>query len=189
MNQLLQTIRDCTHCAQHLPEGPRPIVQASPSARVLIIGQAPGSKVHKTGVPWDDPSGRLLRQWMGVSDEEFYDAKKIALVPMGFCYPGKGKTGDLPPRKECAPLWHPQLLGAMPEIKLTILIGMYAQKHILGSQAKATLTDTVKSYKNYLPQYLPLPHPSPRNRHWFQKNPWFEEIREFLPQRLDTLLH
>jgi uracil-DNA glycosylase len=175
MYKLLTEIRGCEVCKAHLPLGPRPIVAAHPNAKIVIIGQAPGTKVHTTGVPWDDPSGKQLRKWLGVTDEVFYDETKIALIPMGFCYPGKGKSGDLPPRTECAPLWHESLFDAMTQLELVILIGMYAQKYYLGKAAKNTLTETVRSYKSYLPKYFPLPHPSPRNRFWLSKNPWFEE--------------
>jgi uracil-DNA glycosylase len=130
--------------------------------------------VHKTGIPWDDPSGRQLRKWLGVDDAAFYNPKNFALVPMGFCYPGKGKSGDLPPRKECAPQWHENLIKAMPSIQLTVVIGMYAQQHYLKEAVKKNLTETVKSYQDYLPGVIPLPHPSPRNRFWLTKNPWFE---------------
>ncbi len=179
MDQLLNQIRNCSHCTEHLPLGPRPIVAAHPESKIAIIGQAPGTKVHQTGVPWDDPSGKQLRKWLGVTDEQFYDEKLFALIPMGFCYPGKGKSGDLPPRPECAPLWHDPLIQDMPNLKLTILIGQYAQRYYLGDKMKKNLTETVKNYKNYLPDYMVLPHPSPRNRFWLSKNPWFEE--EVLP--------
>ncbi|WP_318343807.1 uracil-DNA glycosylase family protein [Flagellimonas baculiformis] len=180
MEQLLSQIRSCTHCKEHLPLGPRPIVAAHPESKIAIIGQAPGTKVHQTGIPWDDPSGRQLRNWLGVSDEQFYDDRLFALVPMGFCYPGKGKSGDLPPRPECAPQWHAPLLEQMPNLKLTILIGQYAQKNYLGDDMKSNLTETVKKYREFLPQYFVLPHPSPRNRFWLSKNPWFDE--EVLPE-------
>ena len=175
MKKLLSEIRACEVCAEHLPLGPRPIVAAHQNARIIIIGQAPGTKVHKTGVPWDDPSGKLLRKWLGVSDTVFYDKTKIALVPMGFCYPGKGKGGDLPPRPECAPLWHQKLWDSMPNLKLIILIGSYAQNYYLKEEMEKNLTETVKAYQKYLPKYFPLPHPSPRNRFWLTKNPWFED--------------
>ena len=146
---------------------------ASTSAKILIIGQAPGSKVHASDIPWDDASGRLLREWMQVDDATFYNAKKIALMPMGFCYPGKGKSGDLPPRPECAPLWHQSLLTLMKNIQLTILIGQYSQRYYLKDKLKTNLTETVRSFKEYLPDYIPFPHPSPRNRIWLKRNDWF----------------
>ncbi len=174
MQKLIQEIRNCTVCTQHLPLGPRPVVAASPTSKIVIIGQAPGTAVHASGIPWDDPSGRRLREWMGISDEMFYDEKKIAIIPMGFCYPGKGKSGDLPPRPECAPLWHKPLLYSIEKVTLTLLIGQYAQTYYLGNAMKKTLTETVKNYKEYLPEFLPLPHPSPRNNIWLKKNEWFE---------------
>lgn len=179
MDQLLSEIRNCSVCKEYLPLGPRPIVSAHPESRIVIIGQAPGTKVHQSGVPWDDPSGKQLRKWLNVTDEQFYDERLFALIPMGFCYPGKGKSGDLPPRRECAPQWHQPLLGQMPKLKLTILIGQYAQIHYLGDARKKTLTETVKNYQDYGPDVFVLPHPSPRNRFWLSKNPWFEE--EVLP--------
>ncbi len=180
MDALLRKIKQCTICQEHLALGPRPIVSAHPDSKIVIIGQAPGTKVHKTGIPWDDPSGKQLRKWLGVTDEVFYDETKIALIPMGFCYPGKGKTGDLPPRPECAPEWHKPLFDEFKNVELVILIGMYAQKYYLQKESKKTLTETVKNYNQYLPKYLPLPHPSPRNRFWLTKNPWFEV--EVLPE-------
>lgn len=180
METLFTQIRNCTICSPHLPLGPRPIVAGTASARILIIGHAPGTKVHQTGVPWDDQSGKQLRKWMGVTDEEFYDETKIAQMPMGFCYPGKGKSGDLPPRPECAPQWHKPMLDNLPNLKLTILIGQYSQRHYLAGQMERNLTETVRNHDKYLPQYFVLPHPSPRNRFWLIKNPWFEE--EVLPQ-------
>ncbi len=184
MEELLTSIRSCEICKEHLELGPNPIVAAHPEARVVIIGQAPGTKVHKTSVPWDDPSGRQLRDWLQCSDEVFYNPKQVALVPMGFCYPGKGKTGDLPPRPECAPEWHKKLLSKMPNLQLVILIGMYAQKYYLKDKAKKTLTETVRNYQDYTPTYIPLPHPSPRNRFWLTKNPWFTE--EIVPVLRDA---
>jgi uracil-DNA glycosylase len=180
MDQLLSEIRNCSVCKAHLPLGPRPIVSAHPESKIVIIGQAPGTKVHQTGVPWDDPSGKQLRKWLNVTDAQFYDERLFALIPMGFCYPGKGKSGDLPPRTECAPLWHQPLLDQMPKLKLTILIGQYAQAHYLGKARKNTLTETVRNHQVYGPDFLVLPHPSPRNRFWLSKNPWFEE--EIVPQ-------
>ena len=189
MQDLLHNIKQCTICSNHLPLGPRPIVTAHPDSKIIIIGQAPGTSVHKTGVPWDDPSGRQLRKWLGVTDDVFYDETKIALMPMGFCYPGKGKTGDLPPRPECAPQWHSVLLEKLPNIELVILIGMYAQKYYLQGDAKKNLTETVRAYQEYLPKYLPLPHPSPRNRFWLTKNPWFDdEVEPELKRRVNEIL-
>ncbi len=180
MQKTLNEIRACQVCTKFLPLGPRPIVAAHPNSKIVIIGQAPGTKVHETGVPWDDPSGKQLRKWLGVTDKVFYDEMKMALVPMGFCYPGKGKSGDSPPRPECAPLWHEKLLQQMPDLELIILIGQYAQNHYLGSKMKRNLTETVRNYKDYLPTYFVLPHPSPRNRFWLSKNPWFE--KKVLPE-------
>ena len=182
---LLSEIRSCTVCAESLELGPRPVMAAGSKANIAIIGQAPGKKVHLSGVPWDDPSGKRLREWMGVSEEEFYDENRIAIIPMGFCYPGKGSSGDLPPRPECAPLWHQRLLNLLPNIELTLLIGQYAQAAYLGEKKKANLTETVRSYQEYLPQYLPIPHPSPRNRFWLAKNPWFtDEVIPMLQKRV-----
>lgn len=180
MEKLLEEIRKCAVCQEHLPLGPRPIISAHPESKIAIIGQAPGSKVHDTGIPWDDPSGKQLRNWLGVTDAQFYDEMLFALLPMGFCYPGKGKSGDLPPRPECAPLWHKRLLDQMPQLKLTILIGQYAQHHYLKSKKRKNLTETVRSFEDYLPGYFVLPHPSPRNRFWLGKNPWFES--DVLPE-------
>lgn len=189
MENLLQEIRQCTVCSAYLPLGPNPVLAAHEKSKMLIIGQAPGKKVHKTSVPWDDPSGDNLRNWLNVSKETFYYPEKIALIPMGFCYPGKGKSGDLPPRPECAPLWHEQLLQQMHHIQLTLLIGQYAQGYYLQDKAKRNLTETVKSYKEYLPTFLPLPHPSPRNRFWMAKNPWFTEgLLPILQERVNEIL-
>lgn len=148
-------------------------MQAGTNARIVIIGQAPGRRVHESGVPWDDPSGRTLRSWLGMTDEQFYDPELVALVPMGFCYPGKGSSGDLPPRPECAPLWHERLLGELPDDRLDVIIGMYAQARYISDRAD-TLTETVAQWRSHLPRRIVLPHPSPRNRHWLTKNPWFE---------------
>lgn len=151
------------------------MVAASSTSKILIIGQAPGTKVHASGIPWDDASGNRLREWMDIDKELFYDSSKVAIVPMGFCYPGRGKSGDLPPRPECAPLWHDLLLNSMPQIELTLLIGTYAQQYYLKEKAYKTLTETVQHFDEFLPQYFPLPHPSPRNNIWLKRNSWFED--------------
>ncbi len=174
MKSLLQEIRSCEICKSHLPLGPRPIVEADVMSRIVIVGQAPGTKVHESGKPWDDASGRALRSWLDVSEEQFYDTKNFAIIPMGFCYPGKGKSGDLPPRPECAPQWHAALMEKMPNVELILLIGSYAQKHYLEND-RLNLTQRVNNFKDYLPDFFPLPHPSPRNRIWMVKNAWFEE--------------
>ena len=171
--RLLAQVRSCTHCAAHLPNAPNPVVQAAANSRIAIIGQAPGRKVEQTGIPWNDPSGRELRLWLGVDDSDFYNPGLFALMPMGFCYPGKGTSGDLPPRPECAPLWHQRLLAGMPNIQLTLLIGKYAQVHYLGRKEVTSLTDTVRRFETYLPTYFPIIHPSPRNKMWHKRNPWF----------------
>ena len=175
LDELIGRIKNCTLCEPHLPLGANPVFTAHANAEVLIIGQAPGTKVHNTNIPWNDPSGDRLRDWLQVDRSTFYNPKKFAIIPMGFCYPGKGKSGDLPPRPECAPTWHNQLLEKLPNVRLTLLIGSYAQKYYLGKDKKRTLTETVHNYREYLPQYFPLPHPSPRNQLWLKKNPWFEE--------------
>ncbi len=174
LKMLLAEIRDCRHCEAHLPNGPRPILAASPSSRILIIGQAPGARVHASGVPWDDASGQRLREWMGIQRDDFYDPELVAIVPMGFCFPGTGKSGDLPPRKECAELWHLRLLKQLNQVKLTLLVGRYAQAWALGDRSQSNLTTTVEAWKQYIPRYLPMPHPSPRNNRWLRNNPWFE---------------
>jgi len=176
---LIEEIRRCRVCEELLPHNPNPVLSFSENSKILIVGQAPGRKVHETGVPWDDKSGELLRLWLGVSEKVFYDTNQIALVPMGFCYPGKGKSGDLPPRPECAHTWHEKVIDELKSVKLTILIGQYAQSQYLKEKTKRTLTDTVRSYKEYLPELIPTPHPSPRNRIWLKKNSWFED--ELLP--------
>jgi uracil-DNA glycosylase len=171
---LLGKIRACTLCAAQLPHGCRPIVQASPEARLLIVGQAPGSRVHASGAPWDDDSGDRLRDWTGLSRAAFYDPDKVALVPMGLCYPGKGEGGDLPPRKECAPLWHPPLLAGMSRIRLTLLVGQYAQKAFLPPALRRSMTEAVRGHAKMPDGYFPLPHPAWRSRLWMAKHPWFE---------------
>lgn len=177
---LISEIKQCTLCQQHLPLGTRPVLQVSRSAKILIAGQAPGAKVHKTGIPFDDASGDRLRQWMGITKDSFYDAQKIAILPMGFCYPGSGKSGDLPPRPECALAWRKQLLSAMGNIKLTLVIGTYAQNWHMKDTKQKNLTETVRNWQDYGPLLLPLPHPSPRNNIWLSKNPWFEQ--DLVPQ-------
>ncbi len=172
---LLADIRACRVCEAHLPLGPRPIVQASATARLLIVGQAPGTKVHQSGIPWNDNSGETLRRWLQIDADVFYDANRIAIMPMGYCYPGKGASGDLPPREECATLWHERLLQHMPQVELTLLIGRYAQNYFLGAAAQSGVTQTVSRFAEFGPHYLPLPHPSPRNTAWFKHNPWFED--------------
>lgn len=184
--QLLVNIRACTHCVDALPCGPRPVLQAHRSARLCIVGQAPGRKAHETGIPWNDASGDRLRHWLGLTPGQFYDPHKVAIIPMGFCYPGKAASGDNPPRPECAPRWHTELNAHLPDITLTLLIGQYAQAHYLAGRRKATMGDTVQAWKEYLPLgYLPLAHPSPRNQPWLVKNRWFEAE---LVQELRTII-
>jgi uracil-DNA glycosylase len=170
--------RACTICAPYLPLGPRPVFRISATAKLLIMGQAPGTKVHASGIPWNDPSGERLRGWLAMDREQFYDQSRIAIVPMGLCYPGRLRNGgDAPPRSECAPLWHGRLLAAMPAIRLTLLIGGYAQSYVLG---KGAMTDRVRTFRDHLPRYFPLPHPSWRTTGWERKNPWFQA--EALPE-------
>jgi uracil-DNA glycosylase len=175
LEELLASIRACRVCEAVLPCGPNPVLRASASAKIMVIGQAPGTKVHASGIPWDDQSGKRLRSWLGLPPEIFYDQTKLAIIPMGFCYPGKGPSGDLPPRPECAEKWHAQLLSHLPNLRLTLLIGQYAQRYYLGNRFKTNLTETVKSWPEYLPEFMPLPHPSPRNIFWLKRNPWFEQ--------------
>lgn len=175
LSALLAAARACTVCAAHLPLGPRPIVRAGSTAKLLIIGQAPGTRVHETGIPWNDRSGDRLRAWLAVDKDVFYDEGRIAIVPMGFCYPGRdARGGDKPPRPECAPLWHPPLRAALTGVELTLLVGQYAQGHYLGPRRQGSLTETVRAWAEYGPEVLPLPHPSWRNTAWLKKNPWFE---------------
>lgn len=185
MDQLLNEIRKCGLCKAHLPCPPRPVIQASPNSQILIIGQAPGSKVQQSGIPWSDASGRELRRWLGVSEEQFYDPVVFGLIPMGFCYPGKGRAGDLPPRPECAPMWHSRVISQMKQIRLTLLIGTYAHRYYLDEARQGSLTENVRNFRSFLPAYLPLVHPSPRNRIWQKKNPWFEE--EVVPELQDAV--
>ena len=188
LNTLLRDVRACHRCEAELPLGPRPVLRAAQSARILIVGQAPGTRVHATGIPWNDPSGDRLRDWLQLDRKQFYDERLIAIIPMGFCYPGKGKSGDLPPRPECAPLWHALLLEQLPELQLRLLIGKYAQDYYLQTRRRS-LAETVRDYHCYLPDYFPLPHPSPRNIRWFRNNPWFEkEVLPVLRKRVVAIL-
>jgi len=182
---LQNDIRACTICSADLPLGPKPVVQGDEKARILIAGQAPGKKVHESGILFDDQSGDRLRDWMGLSREDFYDSRKIAILPMGFCFPGTGKSGDLPPRPECAPHWRARALAALPNIELTLVIGIYAQAWHLPGNPHKTLTETVRAWQSFWPHALPLPHPSPRNNIWMKKNPWFEA--DVLPQLRRTI--
>ena len=175
LTRTLREVHACQVCSAHLPLGPRPVLQLAGSARLLIIGQAPGSKVHQSGIPWNDASGDRLRDWLELDSAVFYDAAKIAILPMGFCYPGVAESGgDKPPRAECAPLWHSRLIRYLPDDRLTLLIGQYAQRHYLGSARKGTMTATVMAFSEYAPRYFPLPHPSWRSAIWMRKHPWFE---------------
>lgn len=180
MKSLLAEIRACTICAAHLPGPPQPILSAHGKSRILLIGQAPGRKVLETGIPWSDQSGRELRRWLGVDEAAFYDPKNFALIPMGFCFPGTGKSGDLPPRPECAAHWHERLLRKMRAVRLTLLVGIYAQRHYLGAACRKTVTENVRDFRAFLPKAFPLVHPSPRNKVWHKRNPWFET--EVLPE-------
>jgi len=180
LNKLAEQIKACTVCKPYLKDGVNPIISVSSKSKIILIGQAPGRIVHNTGIPWNDKSGDNLRNWLGIDKATFYNTDKIALMPMGFCYPGKGKSGDLPPRAECAPLWHDKLMKFMTHAELVILVGQYAQNYYLKDKAKSTLTETVKNFKDYLPEYFPLPHPSPRNNIWQAKNEWF--AKEVLPE-------
>ena len=185
---LLSAVRDCRACEKHLPLGPRPVLRARETARILVVSQAPGARVHASGIPWDDPSGARLRAWMGVDADAFYDDTQIAIIPMGYCYPGRGNGGDLPPRRECAALWLDHLLAKLPHIEMTLLIGLHAHRHFLGNRRRASLTETVKAWRAFAPGYLPLPHPSARNTPWFQRNPWFEgELLPGLRERIAGL--
>jgi uracil-DNA glycosylase len=173
-------IAACRICAEHLPHGVRPVASFSSTARLLIIGQAPGSKVHESGIPWDDASGDRLREWTGLTKAQIYDPARVALVPMGFCYPGKASGGDKPPRPECAPQWHGRIIDLLPEDRLTLLIGSYAQAHYLSEARKLSMTERVRNFREFLPHFFPLPHPAWRSTIWMRKNPWFEA--EVIPQ-------
>lgn len=180
LEALVAAVRNCRACERHLPLGPRPILRAAATARILIVGQAPGLRVHTSGIPWDDPSGERLRAWMDVSKEVFYDESRIAIIPMGYCYPGRGSGGDLPPRRECAQLWLGHLLARLPNVSLTLLVGQYAHRHFLGNRRKSSLAETIKAWREYGPAFIPLPHPSPRNTPWLQRHPEFDQ--ELLPE-------
>ncbi|MGR3812216.1 uracil-DNA glycosylase family protein [Jiulongibacter sp. NS-SX5] len=186
MEKLLHEISKCTICADQLPFGSNPVVRASAESQIVIVGQAPGRRVHESNIPWNDPSGDRLRDWLAVSKEQFYDTKLFALIPMAFCYPGTGKNGDNPPPKACAPQWHVPLYDSLKSKPFTLLVGQYAQKHYLQKKVMRNLTQTVQGYEEYLPDFLPLPHPSPRNNIWMKKNRWFEE--EVLPV-LQQIIH
>lgn len=190
LNRILAEARACRLCAAELPLGPRPVLRAAASARLMIIGQAPGTRVHETGIPWNDRSGDRLRDWLQLPREVFYDERRIAIVPMGFCYPGvDANGGDSPPRPECAPRWHVPLRAALPKVELTLLVGMYAQRHYLGRRRQATLTETVRHWRDYAPDFIPLPHPSWRNTVWLKKHPWFEtDLLPDLRERVAALV-
>jgi uracil-DNA glycosylase len=187
-SRLLAEVRACMICAEHLPLGPRPVVQIHPNAKILIAGQAPGRKVHESGVPFDDASGNRLREWLGVTREAFYDPQQFAILPMGFCFPGTGKSGDLPPRPECEPAWRKQLLEQLHDVQMTLVLGKYAQDYHFG-KSKSSLTELVKSWRTFWPDKVPLPHPSPRNNIWLRRNPWFEaELLPSLRKRVSEVL-
>jgi uracil-DNA glycosylase len=189
LEALLSEIRACRVCAGALPHEPRPVLRVDARARILIVGQAPGRRVHESGLPFDDPSGERLRAWMGVDRARFYDEASIAVAAMGFCYPGTVKGVDLPPRAECAPLWRPRLMALMGKVQLTLLVGSYAQRYHLGASAKASLAETVRGWRDYGPQVMPLPHPSWRNSAWLKRNPWFEaELVPALRQAVSSAL-
>ena len=189
LSMIVKEVRSCNLCTDFLPLGPRPIIQVGSLAKILIVGQAPGSRVHETGIPFNDPSGDRLREWMGIDKTVFYDERQIALLPMGFCFPGTGKSGDLPPRPECAKTWRTQLLDQLPNVALTIIVGQYAQAWHLGKNNKENLTETVRAWKEYWPRAIPLPHPSPRNNIWLKKNPGFEdEVLTALIKKVKSVL-
>ena len=189
-DSLVKEIRACQLCRHELPLEPNPVFQAHPQAKILIAGQAPGIRVHESSLPFNDPSGDRLRDWLNVDRETFYNPEKFAIIPMGFCYPGTGKSGDLPPRPECAATWHDRLLATLPDIQLTLVIGQYAHKYYLGKNRKNNLTETVKAWREFQPDLIPLPHPSPRNNIWLRKNPWFdEEVVPVIQDRIKTILN
>ncbi|MEP3245716.1 MAG: uracil-DNA glycosylase family protein [Sneathiella sp.] len=189
LSSLLSEIRSCTLCESQLDAGVRPVVQAASSARVLVVGQAPGRRVHETGIPFNDPSGDRLRDWMGINRETFYNEDKVGIIPMGFCYPGTGKSGDFPPRPECAEAWRARLMKQMTNVELTLIIGQYAMDWHLGKTRKKTVTETVKAWQEYWPESLVLPHPSPRNNIWLKRNAWFEnDILPVLKKAVHALI-
>lgn len=187
---LVREIRQCRACAEALPHEPRPVLQVAGRARICIVGQAPGTRVHESGIPFTDPSGDRLRDWLGINAETFYDSDKVAIIPMGFCFPGlDAKGGDLPPRKECAQLWRARLFAALPAMELTLLVGQYAQAWHLGARRQKNLTETVRGWRDYLPAALPMPHPSWRNNSWLKRNPWFEtDLLPYLRERVRQLI-
>jgi uracil-DNA glycosylase len=188
LRTLIKEARACRVCAPHLPLGPRPVFLVGRGARLMIVGQAPGRRVHQTGIPWNDPSGEQLRAWLRMDRAQFYDTRRVAIVPTGLCYPGSGARGDLPPRPECAPLWQPRFRAALPGIRLTLLVGMHAQAYFLGKRRKKTMAQTVRAWREYLPEFFPLPHPSPRNRLWMKNHPWFtKEVVPALRRRVRAL--
>ena len=189
LDRLLESVRACRACEAHLPLGPRPVLQAGETARILIVGQAPSATVHARGVPWSDRSGERLRQWLGIDADLFYDRARVAIVPMGYCYPGRGASGDLPPRRECAQLWLDRLLAQLPRVGLTLLIGQYAQAHFLRAAGHSSVTATIRNWRAHAPGIIPLPHPSPRNVAWFKANPWFDdELVPVLRRRVRELV-
>lgn len=186
---LTDAIGSCQICTSHFEHEPKPVFQVGEKATVLVAGQAPGRKAHDSGIPFNDPSGDRLRSWMGILSETFYDANRIALLPMGFCYPGHGPSGDLPPRRECAQAWRQQVLDALPNLKLSLVIGSYAMQWHLGKRMQSNLTETVRAWQSYLPEIMPLPHPSPRNNMWLRKNAWFEhEVIPVLRAKINDLV-
>lgn len=190
LDGLVREARACTVCAAHLPHPPRPVLRVATTARLLIVGQAPGRRVHESGIPWNDPSGQRLRDWLELEPEVFYDERRVAILPIGLCYPGTVDGADLPPRKECAPLWHPRIVPALGQVRLTLLVGSYAQAFHLADLRKAAMTDTVRAFRDYLPRFLPLPHPSWRNSGWLKRNAWFQadllpELRRLIRATLD----
>jgi uracil-DNA glycosylase len=189
LDGLLRAVRACHACDAHLPLGARPVLQAGTTARILIVGQAPGAKAHASGVPWDDRSGERLRAWMDIDAETFYDRDRVAILPMGFCFPGRAASGDMPPRRECAELWLDHLLAKLPRIELTLLVGQYAQAHFLRQSGHASVTATTRNWRAHAPRMLPLPHPSPRNIAWFKANPWFDsDLLPVLRRRVSELI-